>query len=94
MRKFYFGETLAVTYPNNRHRAGLFVVAKDPKGWPYLICYNSNGELRTLSDTENALTQGDGFLVEGVPFKVDNDDFALSVGQVTGTEAANIIRAA
>ena len=89
MRQFSFGQTLAVTYPNHQNLAG-FVVARNDAGQPYLICYNNNLP-RLIGTTQQPLTQCEGFICEGVPFKVDNDDFALSVGEVTGKERDAII---
>lgn len=88
MRQFQFGDTLAVTFPSHQHLAG-FVVARNDAGQPYLICYNSS-ILRHAYTGSEPLTQGDRFLCEGVPFKVD-DDWCLSVGEVTGKERSAII---
>ena len=89
MRQFSFGDTLTVTYPNNPTVRAGFVVARNDAGLPYLICYNSSVPARNVSAPP--LTQGDRFICEGVPFKVDDDNFALSVGEVTGKERSAII---
>lgn len=93
MRKFSFGETLTVTYPGNASYLAAFVVAKDSKGWPYLICYNTSLP-RPNGIPQEPLTQGEVFICEGEPFKVDADTFALSTGRITGPERDAILRAA
>lgn len=89
MHQLLFGQTLAVTYPNLPPVVAGFVVARNDCGKPYLVCYNDSLPARNASGP--VLTQGECFACEGVPFKVDNDTFALSVGEVTGPERSAII---
>lgn len=93
MKTFQYGDTLNVTYPGKATYVAGFVVARGEAGHPYLICYNASKPTRNLTLPEPALTQGERFMVEGVPFKVDDDSFALSVGEVTGKERSAIIPA-
>ena len=89
MFQLLFGQTLAVTYPNHSNVVAGFVVARNDSGKPYLVCYNDS--LPTRNASGPVLTQGERFACEGVPFKVDDDSFALSVGEVTGKERSAII---
>jgi hypothetical protein len=84
-----FGQTLAVTYPNHPNTLAGFVVARNDSGQPYLVCYNDS--LPRSNVHGPLMTQGDRFTCEGVPFKVDDDNFALSIGELTGKERSAII---
>lgn len=90
MRDFSFGQTFTVAFPNGFHVAG-FHVARNDSGHPYLICYNNS--IHPRNNSRPVLVPGDRFSCEGVPFKVDDDSFALSVGEVTGKERSVIIPA-
>lgn len=76
MKAFRFGDMLRAKYPND-NGAALYVVGREDNGdKPMLVGINHNVRLDGR-DPETIVEQGESFTMQGIGYKVVNDQGAL-----------------